>query len=558
VNIAATLLVCLLGLAVNALAWSSWTPMFILNDGVQYLSTAYNWLEGHGFSTNALMFTPHFQSIIPAPQTVWPPGYPLLIALTSKLGVNIQQAALLLNLFFQAVSAILVLLILLRSNLKLFLALLYTLIFYFTAIPWMYALGLATEPLFTALILAALVLVPNPEQDRIWHWIASGVFIALCVAVRYSGVFFALGVGLGTVLYMLVTFRTDSKRLMRGFGFLTLQLSIPVVLFGALQYRNYLLTGTLSRETGSKEQETLLIVIKKIAWQARELIGFTDGGILPGFANRVLFVVFVLLLIYVILHAVYVIFNVKNKAVEIDNGHHVLLKYVIVGHSVVFLIFFTISSLGTIPVDLTHRYLYQIYPGLFILICLLISKCFKYMAQKNNSGMNRSFRGSIGALLCLFVIAQLNFVSDMQSYQNAGRHSREVMAVQVTQNIELQNMITSCFNDANTSTGSLWSNDAQLLHLNSLRPTISIAESYAFQAYDINMIEEQIRTYDIKMFIFLNDLPDVNPHYVKLLSELKQWLQQAGHAKVPMLENRISDGISVDAYVVDQNCLTFI
>ena len=69
-------LALLIAVVSSITAYNSWDDSSIMNDGVQYLSTAKNMANGHGITTDTLAFGPHFQGRIPGPQTMWPPGYP--------------------------------------------------------------------------------------------------------------------------------------------------------------------------------------------------------------------------------------------------------------------------------------------------------------------------------------------------------------------------------------------------------------------------------------------------------------------------------------------------
>ena len=550
-------LLCLVCVVVlNSMVWFSWNPSFILNDGVQYLSTAKNWLEGRGFSTNALMFTPHFQGVLPAPQTVWPPGYPLIVAITTTLGITLHSAALLVNLISLAANSLLVFMMLVRYKISFRVAVCCALAFYLTAMPWSYSLALATEPLFSALILAAIIFQPNDPKGKIWPWVVSGTFIALCISVRYSGVLFSAGVGLGVFTYLIKNYRKKPDFLWRGIALLTLQISISFALFITLTYRTYLLTGTTSREVGVIDTGDLLARIKLMIWQVREFIGFTDGGVLPNVANNILFASFVFILAAILAQTLFVLVKRSKQDSPKNIGSNKIIHYIILGHTVVFVAFFSLNFVGIILVDLNHRYLYQIYPGLFVLFCIAVADSFKKIKQLNLVGLNKLFCSSIIGLVFLFALAQVNFATALKFYSNPGVQSRETLALQVSDGVDLKDLIQSCFAGSGTMAGSIWSNDGQQLHHATGVPTITIADVYGNKPYDMNIVSEHIASYDIKMFVILNDLPDIAPQYVEMLSNVKAWLVQNGYKKLPMLENEILNNITVDAYVIDQSCLT--
>ena len=68
----------------------------LTNDGYQYLSEAGNIRSGNGFSTSIVHFDEEqSHGRIPAPLTTFPPGYPVVIALLSYLGLSLKTAAVL-------------------------------------------------------------------------------------------------------------------------------------------------------------------------------------------------------------------------------------------------------------------------------------------------------------------------------------------------------------------------------------------------------------------------------------------------------------------------------
>lgn len=545
--------ICVVGF--NISAWGFWHSSFILNDGVQYLSTAGNWLDGRGFSTDALMYKPHFQGTLPAPQTVWPPGYPFIIALTSMLGISLQSASLLLNLISLAVSAFLVLIILVRQNLSLNAAICCALIFYCTAIPWSYSLSLIAEPLFSMLILTAIYSQPGNVRGRIWPWIVSGIIIALCIFIRYSGVFFAVGVGIGMVAYFVKNYRTEAEHFWRGIALLTLQISISVVFFATMLYRTYLLTGTIKRDIGVVETEEDWIARLKIAiWQISEFIGFTDGGGLTSNSSSKLFGLLLLLCVIVLAQIVYVSIKASNHLSPVKTLRHEVMCYVIIGHSAVFAVFFGLNIAGFSLVELNHRYLYQIYPGLFILLCILVANTSRHMKNLNLATCNKGFRLSLCTLFCLFAIAQLNNATALKHFASPGLRIQEVIKLRVTTNTDLQEMIQSCFELPDSQVGSIWSNAGQQLHRVTDVPTITIADVYGNKPYDVEIVRSHIASYNIRMFVFLDNLPDIAPEYTQMLFNVRHWLEHNGYTKMSMLENKISGNVTVDTYVIDPLC----
>jgi hypothetical protein len=216
------------------------------NDSFQYLSVARNLLEGNGLSTSLLYYDEHFVSgRLPAPQTVFPPGYSLLIAGLGKMGVPLEAAGygvsvacyvLVIPLFLWGARLLRVrgpalglLLVLLVGN----------------AAGWVYALSVLSESLFTAVSLAAVVVLmraasgpeaPGSGAGRLV--VLGGLLAGLACWVRYAGLFL---VGAAGLYYALRFLRRRTGPAFRDLLLLAGACLVPVaVLLG----RNVLLSGS--------------------------------------------------------------------------------------------------------------------------------------------------------------------------------------------------------------------------------------------------------------------------------------------------------------------------
>lgn len=103
--LAVPLVACLFLMGLNALTRvREFTP-----DSMSYVDVARNFVAGHGLSQSALgfgraTFTP--DDPIPAPFTAHAPGFSLLIALTSRAGVSVEDTALVLAALFCGLSIV--------------------------------------------------------------------------------------------------------------------------------------------------------------------------------------------------------------------------------------------------------------------------------------------------------------------------------------------------------------------------------------------------------------------------------------------------------------------
>jgi len=326
-------LLFLVALTLNVVSILTWDLTHIGNDGIQYFSTAKNWLAGNGFSTDALMYAPHFQGRFPAAQTVWPPGYPLVIAQFMKLGIDDHNSILALNHIAHALSSLVMWLLLQKMGIGRFFATVCTFAFYFMCMPWAYVSAGLTEPVFTTLLLSALLFLPDPKNSSLTSWILCGLIIAATIYIRFSTVFFAASTGAGIMLYLLLYEQDKPAALIKPCFKLALLVSLPVLAFGHLMYRTNTLIGTFDRYSGSKEPETLISTIKLWGVVAAQQLGFSSSDLISGKLVTVLFLLFILLAIVVVVwflvtHSV----AFRNSPSEKSVDHFRVVSFVAVLH----------------------------------------------------------------------------------------------------------------------------------------------------------------------------------------------------------------------------------
>jgi hypothetical protein len=214
------------------------------NDSFQYLSVARNLLEGNGLATSLLYFDEQLVTgQLPAPQTVFPPGYSLLMAVLGAAGVPLEAAgyaisaasfALTIWLFFQAGR----LLRIRRLPFGVLLLLVAT-----SACGWVLALCILSESLFTAVSLAALLVLmqaqsaaADPEARTGRLVFVGGILAGLSFWVRYAGLFL---VAAGLLYYGVRLLRRRSRALRDGLLFGGASLALVALLLG----RNLLILG---------------------------------------------------------------------------------------------------------------------------------------------------------------------------------------------------------------------------------------------------------------------------------------------------------------------------
>jgi len=211
------------------------------NDSFQYLSVARNLLEGNGLASSLLYFDEQLASgLMPAPQTAFPPGYSVVIAVLGAAGIALETAAYAVS----VVSHVTELILFVRGA-RLLNVWTPALVFLWLVLAanvtgWILAFSVLSESLFTAVSLGAMVLLIRAEtasQTRKRRALIAGAALAgLSVWVRYAGLFLVAGGGLFYSLCLLRRRRGDLGRLL-------LFASVSAAGLVPLLARNLLLAG---------------------------------------------------------------------------------------------------------------------------------------------------------------------------------------------------------------------------------------------------------------------------------------------------------------------------
>lgn len=538
--------------AVNAYTVMHWDISYIANDGVQYLSTARNWLEGAGFSTDALIYGPHFQGVVPAAQTVWPPGYPFAIALVSMIGLELPQAGLTLNVITHAVAAGLLFFVLLRMDVTKRCAAIATLLFYLMAMPWSFVSGLMTEPVFTTLLIGATLALPNPRVSSIFTWLLCGVLMALAIYVRYSAVFFAAGIGAGLFLYIVLYERPTISATITMLGKLSLMMLLPVLAFAHLMYRTSILIGTLDRYSGSREPETLLSTMWLWGANSAELLGFGTGHFFDTAVGIALYSLFTALIVFL-----GVLYFVRNGTPDRTpdrpaTSYARIVTLVSLAHGLGLVIYLTISSMSDTPLEIINRYLYQIYFGFYLVFCYLVTNRASQPADAFISKDNLRMVPLV-ATVTLYLFVQINELhTSRQHFFEEPMAAAEVMSLPVGSSQTLNSHIRQCVGQ--TPGGSIWSTHGQHVHLHTKLPTVTQLNIYTRLPFDAEPIKSKIDAYNIQAFVFVGDQQHEDQKYRHYMASLKKWLADSRFSPLTLPADQVRGNKQVTVYIDDTAC----
>ncbi len=260
-------------------------PAYVANDGAQYLSTIEQILAGNGIRTSTIYYEVQAQFGMPALQTVWPPGLPLLAAgLSSLSGLSGLHAVGLLSAVAHCGTALLV--FWLCSRLldgdrvsAIIMAIAYVL--YVPALSL--TIEVLSEPLFIASLVAGASLLhagltrqseedraegERAERDRLALFAAASLCVGLACTFRYLGVAFVGSLGLVAMLQV-VRGRMSPASIKAGIALVAPAVLVVALLLG----RNYVVTGRL---TGGPEGPRALQfgeIYQQSKWAIQVLLG---------------------------------------------------------------------------------------------------------------------------------------------------------------------------------------------------------------------------------------------------------------------------------------------
>lgn len=250
-------------------------PEYLNTDTAQYISGARHLLAGEGYSTSVLYFEDQLRfGHIPAPQTTWPPGFSLLIALCMLFGVSDLYAPFVVAALSAVASTLMVHAVVSRAVSVGRAPLVGGLLMAGVVFPHVLVLRGLTEPTYTlCTLIALLAIVRLAEGSRSWAvFMGLGAACAVAFMMRYMGATFVIAVGLFLSIEFL---RAPSWRF---FWRACLAMAIPGVIAGLLFMRNWWLAGTLSGGPDIDRGSGWGEVFRSLWWSAKGVIGLrTDS-----------------------------------------------------------------------------------------------------------------------------------------------------------------------------------------------------------------------------------------------------------------------------------------
>ncbi|MGO9599224.1 MAG: glycosyltransferase family 39 protein [Isosphaeraceae bacterium] len=368
----------------------------LYSDGTQYQSEAENLLQGRGFATSAAYYDEHYLLCkLPAPQTLHPPGYPLLIAATAVLGTDTKTAALLVILFSYNMVPILLYQAGREKGHDRLACQLISVSWYGFVTIWFNILSYMSEPIFTCFTLLSVLfaLKVNHSANPVWPLLA-GCSAAYAILIRYAGVFLLASF---LVCFAVRQVQLRDRRTLRDVGLVGLPPSLVVL---GLFLRNWAISHSIRGGNSDQLNQPFLSVAMVFYHAFSDLFGFDLAGLKSGRIGEVLSVIFFLLCVAWILGSLAAPGDGADR-----QGQRPLLNPVL---SLPWL--YSVISLGALgylemrsPIELSARMLIPLVP--FLLLAVLDLATWIPKTKRWSRTIGRAFV-ALGAVV--FALGQVN------------------------------------------------------------------------------------------------------------------------------------------------------
>ncbi|MEZ6124064.1 MAG: hypothetical protein R3C49_12940 [Planctomycetaceae bacterium] len=286
----ATIICFVAATAATAVLISLFDGSLIAADSAQAFSVVRNTLAGHPLQTDLIIYSEHYRQGGPlVAQTVFPPGFPLLLLLPVTMGMSAKTAAFAWGAFSFWLIPQLIYRLGIRAALPPVAALAAGLSWMGFAANWANALMCLTDLTFIAVTLVSvLALCPDPRnnpprQAGSSRLIAGGILASLAFLIRYAGVFW-----LPAAAFLIVhQTRSDLRLTVRR---LLLFSAIPTAVVIGCFARNHQLVGSIEGGNNQKVAKPVIEVVRTVWYAVSQTLGLDHDAMLAGRLQEVLVV----------------------------------------------------------------------------------------------------------------------------------------------------------------------------------------------------------------------------------------------------------------------------
>jgi len=482
--------------AVAAVLAYAFDISLMTDDTAQYVSVARHLLAGEGLKTNLIYFQSHFDlGGVPVPETTWPPGFPILIAIVATFGIPVEVVPFFLSLAALVTTAFLIYVLSLICGSSKGTAVAAGIAWLSFVFAWPLALGGTTELTFALMsistIYAAALSTSGNRISMLWLALA-GIFAACAFAIRYQGIFLIFSLGSWCF------FRTISTHSWRDVKRLIVVAIAPCLAVALIFGRNVCLTGKITTNSYNPVEQSLLGAIRELYWAVSNVFGIPDLGF-----------IYTLLIVLLVVSAVLVMFAIscigrqcRTEAAELI----VIISSTYVLVTMMALFYFTLTRTAGF---INERYLLPLIPHMIVVVVaggVRFGQIFRFRIDKN------SIRLMIVAGLAILITGQSQVLrSQLRWYLSQHTYSDIEGAIdarfgnQTVRSYLLENI---------DAAGPLLAQDAQHLGIILDRPVIGLpAPLYTDTIWDDARVKEIVDAYDVSHVAF----------FPSLLSRKSEW-----------------------------------
>ncbi len=478
-------------------------PGYVANDGAQYLSTIDQLLAGNGIRTSTIYYEVQAQFGMPALQTVWPPGLPLLAAGVALLtGLSGLHAVALLSAVAHCGTAVAIYWLCARLLAGDRVSAVVIAVAYVLYVPALaLTIEVLSEPLFIAGLVAGACLLhagltsqsgsAQPERDRLALFAGASLCVGLACTFRYLGVAFVGSLGLVAILQV-VRGQMSPASIRAGIALVAPAVLVVALLLG----RNYLITGRL---TGGPEGPRGLEVgeiVQQSRWAIQILLGDTR------FWYGKLLVAFLVLAMggWVIKRL-----SAQDWGAYLRRDERLgVAIFAVVGcaATVLLLLMMALRKTGLM---VEARYLVPCVPLMLVAVAALWPRDDAAAAAPD--GIGRWWRG---AAIASVALVTCGYLAAFSAFVREGAYPARIEAIlsQKVGSASARDLLRA----SATTKSPVMSNQSQALHVVLRRPTLGIAERrLTAREWSAEDVRRQAINFGVEYVVVFPTLPGGNP-----------------------------------------------
>lgn len=320
-------------------------------DTAQALSVARNFQNGDGFKTGIIYYEEHYSlNAWPAPQTVFPIGYPSMMAGLAGIGIPLRTTPAVIGMTGFFLVPLLICIASMRMGCKPVAAFSLATMWLCFPMLWHNVWERQTEMMFVSLTLSSLILLQS-ESIKYRRLFLAGLLAAVAMTLRYAGVFWLISVGLAFLIQI-------PQRRFAAIKHAVTFFVIPTIVVASLFARNIMLVGDLKGGSTKEVHRTLKEAATNAYYAASRLSGLDKTNLVTGHAAELAAATgFCLLAIAIVVSLVRLITSGRRKALAIPPiGYSVVFLYIAVSLTAL------IGLEKTTSINLSPRMLFPLIP----------------------------------------------------------------------------------------------------------------------------------------------------------------------------------------------------